>query len=93
MSYQCRRVNRKGGSDIVTKKSGPGYMRLPQCLLYREAMKEQKNKGYLGRFPHLQGHFGHTMTVIPQASYTTSSVRMDAHVHGELGSPGAPCPS
>src|SRR5713226_3942008 len=91
-SYQCRRVNRKGGSDIVTNRSGPGYMMVPQCLLYKEPRREeQKNKGYSGRFPHLQGHVGHMMTLIPQAGYTTSSVRMDTHVHGKLSSPATPC--
>ena len=92
MLYQCKRVNKKGVSDTITERPGPGYTRLPQCLSYKEPKEgEQKNKGYLGQFPHLQGHFGHMMTLIPQAGYTTSSVRMDIHIHGELGSPAVPC--
>src|SRR5713226_2796804 len=82
MSYQYRRVNKKAGNDTVTKKSGLGYTRQPQCLSYKGLKKEeQRNKGYLGRFPHLQGFSGWATTLIPQAGYTTLFIRVDVHVH------------
>ncbi|SRR5260370_40115184 len=63
-SYQYRRVNIKGGSNIVKKRPGPGYMMPLQCLSYKGLKEEeQKNKIHLGQFPYLQGHS------IPQASY------------------------
>src|SRR5260370_23546556 len=76
MSYQCRIVNTRGGSDIVRMRPWPGYMMPLQCLLYKEPkMEEQKNKSYSGRFPYLQGR------LVPQAGYTTLFVRVDTHVH------------
>ena len=76
MSYQYRRVNKKVGNNIVTKRSGPGYTRQPQCLSYKEPKKEeQKNRGYSGQFPHLQRYSGQIMTLIPQAGYMHSPKR------------------
>src|SRR5258708_4832907 len=72
----------KGGIDTVIKRSGPGYMRQLQCLSYKEPKEEeQKNRGYSGWFPHLQGHLGRIMILVPQAGYTTLFIRVDAHVH------------
>src|SRR5258708_37658257 len=89
MSYQYRRVNIKGGSDIVKKRPGPGYTMPLQCLSYKGLKEEeQKNKIHLGRFPYLQGHS------IPQAGYTMLLIRVDIHIHcyiavmlGETGLP------
>src|SRR5216684_691566 len=82
MSFQYRRVNMKVDSDTIMGRSGPGYMRQPQCLSYKEPKEEeQKNNNTLGQFPHLQGHSGLTTTLMPQAGYTTLLVRVDVHVH------------
>src|SRR5258707_8485340 len=71
MSYQYRRVSMKGGIDTVIKRSGPGYTRQLQCLSYKEPKEEeQKNRGYSGWFPHLQGHLGRITILVPQAGYT-----------------------
>ncbi len=65
-SYQYSIVNMKQGSDNREEKHGPDYMRLPQYLSYMEqSMEEQKNEYCFGRFQHLQGRFGHMMTLIP----------------------------
>src|SRR5260370_38571726 len=72
----------KGGIDTVIKRSGPGYMRQLQCLSYKEPKEEeQKNRGYSGWFPHLQGHLGRIMILVPHAGYTTLFIRVDAPGH------------